>query len=73
MLLVVVGTGDCTNRKGGFGVPRLRFFIILAKVVDFLILLQVSVSEEGKKNVFILMFFLNFLFGLIAAGRELKF
>lgn len=48
VLLVVVGVGNCADRVGGFGIPRLRFFVILAKVVHFLILLQVSVEERGK-------------------------
>lgn len=50
MLLVVIGAGNCTDWKRGFGISRLWFFIILAKVVDFLIFLQVSVKDEKKKN-----------------------
>lgn len=50
VLLVIIRAGNCTDWKRGFGIPRLRFFIILAEVVDFLILLQVSVEEERKKE-----------------------
>ena len=50
MLLVVIGVGDCTDWKKGFGIPRLHFFIILAEVVDFLILLQVSASRKKSKE-----------------------
>lgn len=51
VLLVVVGVGDCADRMRGFGIPRLRLFVILAKVVHFLILLQVSAGgREGGGN-----------------------
>lgn len=46
VLLVVVSVGNCTDWKRGFGIPWLRFFVILAKVVDFLILFQVSVGGK---------------------------
>lgn len=50
VLLVVVGVGNCADRMRGFGIPRLRLFVILAKVVHFLILLQVSAGETGRKK-----------------------
>lgn len=50
MLLVVIRAGNCTDWKRSFGITRLRFFIILAKVVDFLILFQVSVEETKEKT-----------------------
>lgn len=50
MLLVIIWAGNCTNWKRSFGIPGLWFLIILTKVVDFLILLQVSVEDKKKKN-----------------------
>lgn len=50
VLLVVIRVGNCTDWKRGFGIPWLRFLVILAKVVDFLILLQVSVRREERER-----------------------
>lgn len=49
MLLVIIRVGNCTNWKRGFGVPGLRFFIVLTEVVDFLILLQVSAEKRNSQ------------------------
>lgn len=50
VLLVIIRVGNCTDWKRGFGVPRLRFFIILTEVVDFLILLQVSAERRNSNQ-----------------------
>lgn len=47
MLLVIIRVGNCTDWKRGFGIPGLRFFVVLTEVVDFLILLQVSVERRN--------------------------
>lgn len=50
MLLVIIRVGNCTDWKRGFGVPGLRFFIVLTEVVDFLILLQVSAERRKRQS-----------------------
>lgn len=50
MLLVIIRVGNCTDWKRGFGVPGLRFFIVLTEVVDFLILLQVSAERRNSNQ-----------------------